>query len=92
MCPYVWDDAYVRCSGTVRVRERGRRHRLLALGHFTHGDDGDDFNVPLALTLLGYHRWSGRHGATLATVILRLTAEQTPKRPFNWTVRVPHRE
>lgn len=83
-CPYVYDDAYVACRGTIVLRETGRRHRLLARGHFRRGDDGARFAVPLALTRLGYRRIA--RGVS-ATIVLRVTAPRTPARPFRWRMK-----
>ena len=86
-CPVIWDDAYVECRGTLSVRESDDRHRLLAIGHFRHGADGATFAVPLALTRLGWRWRAGRLGKTPATVTLRMIAEHTPRRPFEWLIR-----
>jgi RTX calcium-binding nonapeptide repeat (4 copies) len=86
-CPIVFDDAYVGCRGTIILRETGGRHRLLARGRFRRGDDGADFAVPLALTSLGYRWATGRLRGTSATVVLRIIAQDTPRRPFRWRIR-----
>jgi Ca2+-binding RTX toxin-like protein len=87
-CPFVQEFRYVGCRGTITVRESRGRHRLLALGSFSHGADGTSFAAPLALTSLGYRWRAGRLGSAPATVTLRMIAERTPRRPFKWTIRL----
>jgi hypothetical protein len=89
-CPGIWDDEIVSCHGTVAMRETRGRHRLLARGQFSHAATGSiSFNVSLALTATGYRWWSGLLGRTSATISARVTAEHTPKRPFEWSIRPP---
>jgi hypothetical protein len=82
--------AAVSCRGTLAVRESRGRHRLLARGYFSQGPiDGLGFKVPLALTAMGYHWSTGLLGHAAATVSVSVSAEHTPKRPFEWTIRAP---
>ena len=90
-CPWVDEDSFVRCRGTIILRETHGRHQLLAEGQFRRGADGADFTVPLALTTVGY-RWStGRLGRRSATGSLSMTAERTSSRPFRWRISAPRR-
>jgi hypothetical protein len=85
-CPTYTDGG---CHGTIRLHSRGKRRGLLAVGRFRHGHDGHSFAAPLALTTLGYRWWTGRLGRAPATISLRMIAQDTTHRPFQWPIRAP---
>lgn len=90
-CPYIYDGSNIRCHGTISLREARGRHRLLGRGRFRHNHPGDSFTfaAPVSLTRLGRRWWAGQSRGALASVTLRMRAEATPKRPFNWRIISP---